>query len=128
MWNAFLTVRQEHIPGLSMVVSSGAVPHEMGGESGDSVGAAAVVREPRAEEVPAAKADNIIWDKPRRGWQVGAKLLSTTDTLQPGNPVVVQLLLKNATDESRTVVLEDFSDARPTMGAVWSHQHEHFRR
>lgn len=61
--------------------------------------------------------DGVVWDKPQDGWQVGAKLLSTTDKLQPGEPVVMQLLLKNVTDESRTVVLQDYHDTHPTLGA-----------
>jgi len=67
--------------------------------------------------IEGAKAGEIVWDRPRRGWQVGVKVLSTTNKLQPGDPVVVQLLLKNTTDEPRTVVLQQIEATYPVLGA-----------
>ncbi len=72
---------------------------------------------PPADEDPASRATKIVWDKPRGGWQAGAKLISTTDKVQPGDPVVVQLLLKNVKDESRTIVLQECHNRHPTLGA-----------
>ena len=68
-------------------------------------------------DVPIPDNDGVVWDKPQDGWQVGVKLASTTDKLQPGEPVVVQLLLKNVTDKPRTVVLLDYHDTDPVLGA-----------
>lgn len=60
--------------------------------------------------------DSIVWDNPRRGWQVGAKLLSTGDQFKVGDSVVVQYLLKNVTTERRTVVLRQIESTHPTLG------------
>ena len=60
--------------------------------------------------------DSIVWDKPRRGWQAGAKLLSTSDKFKVGDSIVIQYLLKNVTTESRTFVLEQIESTHPTLG------------
>ncbi|MBN1852050.1 MAG: M56 family metallopeptidase, partial [Pirellulales bacterium] len=71
----------------------------------------------RTDDVTTTGAGEIVWDEERRGWQVGAKLISTTNRLQPGDPVVVQLLLRNATKEPQTVVLQQYDATHPTLGA-----------
>jgi beta-lactamase regulating signal transducer with metallopeptidase domain len=60
--------------------------------------------------------DSVVWDKPRRGWQAGAKLLSTSDKFKVGDSIVVQYLLKNVTKEKRTVVLQQIEGTHPTLG------------
>lgn len=63
------------------------------------------------------KADaSIVWGVSRDGLVAGAKLLSATGILQPGDPVVVQFVLKNATDEEKTVVLQQFGGSHPVLG------------
>lgn len=77
------------------------------------VGAAA--EEPDDHEGAGAAA--VVWDQQRQGWQVGAKLLCVTKKLEPGDPAVVQFLLRNVTDRERTVVLRDFERTTPVLGA-----------
>ena len=61
--------------------------------------------------------ENIMWSKKNRnGLVAGAKLLSATGKLEPGDPVVVQFLLKNDSDKEQTFVLQA-SDPDPTLGA-----------
>ena len=60
--------------------------------------------------------DSVVWDKPRRGWQAGAKLLSTSDQFKVGDSIVIQYLLKNVTTERRTFVLHQIESTRPTLG------------
>ena len=58
-----------------------------------------------------------IWSKKDRdGLLSGAKLLSATGKLEPGDPVVVQFVLKNVSDKEQTVVLQA-SDSAAVMGA-----------
>lgn len=63
------------------------------------------------------KATPIVWDKERSGWQVGARLINSSQTLQPGDPVVIQFLLKNVSPDVRTVVLKQYENSFPTLGA-----------
>lgn len=58
-----------------------------------------------------------LWDKERYGWQVGAKLLSATGKLLPGDPVVIQFVLKNVSDQQQTVVIQQYENTHPTLGA-----------
>lgn len=58
----------------------------------------------------------IIWGKPHKGLIAGAKLLSATGELNPGDPVVVQFVLKNDTDKETTIVLQRTSEAHPVLG------------
>ena len=61
--------------------------------------------------------ENIMWSKKNRnGLVAGAKLLSATGKLEPGDPVVVQFVLKNDSDKEQTFVLRA-SDSLPTLGA-----------
>ena len=64
-----------------------------------------------------AKPD-VVWGKvdKRTGLTAGAKLLSATGKLQPGDPVVVQFLLRNDSAEEQTVVLQQ-TDAHPVLGS-----------
>jgi len=43
--------------------------------------------------------------------------LSASGKLQPGDPVVVQFLLRNTTDEKRTVILQQYDHTVPVLGA-----------
>ena len=70
------------------------------------------------DESPSAETDDgYVWGRARRGWQVGMRLLSADGSLQPGDPVVFQFALKNATDEDQTVVIQQFEGLHPTLGA-----------
>lgn len=62
-------------------------------------------------------AASVVWDQERQGWQVGAKLLNVTKVLEPGDPAVVQFLLRNVSDRERTVELRDFARTTPVLGA-----------
>jgi hypothetical protein len=81
--------------------------------------ASAACRVAQAEEPNdnvSGETDSIIWDKGRRGWQVGAKLLSATGKLQSGDPVVVQFVLRNVSNQERTVGLQQYEYTFPTLG------------
>ncbi|MBT3201518.1 MAG: M48 family metalloprotease [Phycisphaerales bacterium] len=78
---------------------------------------------PAAEKTTAPKAtakkrpvDSVVWDKPRRGWQAGAKLLSTSDKFKVGDSIVIQYLLKNTSAEKRTFVLKQIEGTHPVLG------------
>ena len=61
--------------------------------------------------------DSILWSKKNRnGLVAGAKLLSATGKLDPGDPIVVQFVLKNDSDKEQTFILRA-SDSHPTLGA-----------
>lgn len=62
-------------------------------------------------------AGDYLWDAKRNGWQVGAKLLSASNQLEPGDPAVFQFVLKNVTDKEQTVVIQQYDDTVPTLGA-----------
>ena len=68
-------------------------------------------------KVAGAKLD-VVWGRShkRTGLTAGAKLLSATGKLQPGDPVVVQFLLRNDSAEEQTVVLQQL-DSHPVLGA-----------
>ncbi len=70
----------------------------------------------QGEESVTRAASSIIWDKERQGWQVGAKLVSATGRLQPGDPIVVQFLLRNVSENEQTVVLQQYDDIFPVLG------------
>ena len=58
----------------------------------------------------------IIWGKSRNGLVAGAKLLSATGELDPGDPIVVQFVLKNESADQTTVVLKRATDTHPVLG------------
>lgn len=66
--------------------------------------------------VNTGKVADVVWGKSRTGLTAGAKLLSATGKLQPGDPVVVQFLLRNDSAEEQTVVLQQL-DSHPVLGA-----------
>lgn len=57
-----------------------------------------------------------VWSRPRDGWQVGARLLSSSKFLQPGDPAVFQYVLKNVADEEQTIVLFQYDNSHPVLG------------
>ena len=59
----------------------------------------------------------IIWGKSRNGLVAGAKLLSATGELDPGDPIVVQFVLKNESADQTAVVLKRATDTHPVLGA-----------
>ena len=59
--------------------------------------------------------ENIVWGPSRNGLVAGAKLLSSTSKLAPGDPVVVQFVLKNEAKEEQTVVLQAMT-SHPSLG------------
>lgn len=65
-----------------------------------------------------AAAGDIIWGPDRDGLQAGARLLAASSQLQPGDPIVIQFLLKNTSREPQSVVLQDISGGWPALGAV----------
>lgn len=64
----------------------------------------------------AASAADYIWGPDKRGLQAGARLISATGTLQVGDPVVVEFVLKNTSGEKKTVVIQQYDNTYPTMG------------
>lgn len=64
-----------------------------------------------------ADSKKYLWDSPRGNWQVGGRLLSASNQLEPGDPAVFQFVLKNTSDEEQTVVIKQFDDTYPTLGA-----------
>ena len=68
-------------------------------------------------EVPNKKeTSKIIWGKSRAGLTAGAKLISATGELEPGDPIVVQFVLKNESADQTTVVLKRATDTHPVLG------------
>ncbi len=57
-----------------------------------------------------------IWGPRRGGLQSGARLLSASGKLQPGDPIVVEFVLRNTSDESKTIVIQQYDDTHPTLG------------
>jgi len=57
-----------------------------------------------------------IWGKSQRGLQAGARLVSATGKLQPGDPVVVEFVLKNTSDEKKTLVVQQYDNTYPVLG------------
>ncbi|NNJ27164.1 hypothetical protein [Alienimonas chondri] len=70
--------------------------------------------DPAAGEPPA---DGVVWDEPRDGWRTGAEVISGGESLRPGDPLAIQFLLKNETDESRDVTVDNFEVLTPTLAA-----------
>ncbi|NND97918.1 MAG: hypothetical protein HKN47_11380 [Pirellulaceae bacterium] len=58
-----------------------------------------------------------MWGKDHRGLQVGARLLSATGKLQVGDPIVLEFVLKNSSDQEQTIVVKQFERTIPTLGA-----------
>ncbi|MDA1055242.1 MAG: hypothetical protein O3C40_32880 [Planctomycetota bacterium] len=58
-----------------------------------------------------------VWGKDQRGMQAGARVLSATGKLQSGDPIVVEFVLKNTSDEEQTLVVQQYDDTYPTLGA-----------
>lgn len=58
-----------------------------------------------------------IWGRDQRGMQAGARLLSVSGKLQPGDPIVVEFVLKNTSEEPQTLVVQQYDDTYPTLGA-----------
>lgn len=58
----------------------------------------------------------IIWGRERDGLQAGAYLISSTGWLQPSDPIVVQFVLRNVSDEQKTVIVQSLSDTHPVLG------------
>lgn len=73
----------------------------------------------RADEaiVPDETARSFLWDSERDGWQVGVRQLTSGQSLMPGDPIVLQFALKNTSAENRTVVIQQYDDTYPTLGA-----------
>jgi len=57
-----------------------------------------------------------IWGKERDGLTVGARLISSTGQLSVNDPIVVQFLIRNESDEQKTFVLQ-FGESHPVLGA-----------
>lgn len=75
----------------------------------------AQVKEPAA----VANGENdslIIWGRERDGLQAGAYLLSSTGWLQPGDPIVVQFVLRNVSDTETTVIIQSSHESHPVLG------------
>ena len=58
----------------------------------------------------------ILWGRERDGLQAGAYLLSSTGWLQPGDPIVVQFVLRNVSDVESTVTIQSFQETHPVLG------------
>lgn len=58
-----------------------------------------------------------IWGRDQHGLIAGARVLSATGKLQPGDPIVVEFVLKNTSDEEKTIVINGHSDTYPTLGS-----------
>ena len=72
-----------------------------------------------AEPAPVSKGNNeslITWGRERDGLQAGAYLLSSTGWLQPGDPIVVQFVLRNVSDTETTVIIQSLHETHPILG------------
>ncbi|MCA9066889.1 MAG: hypothetical protein KDA96_27670, partial [Planctomycetaceae bacterium] len=66
---------------------------------------------------PQDHSPQIVWGPDRKGLQAGAKIIGHSTQLQPGDPLVIQILLKNTSNDVKTVVLQRPDQTYPTLGA-----------
>ena len=122
-WFVSIEATRPEIPDLSLILTTGGSPVTVAGRTEEKKAAPHADAAPAAGEatdeppgaMPGAENDGVVWDEPRDGWQVGAYIVTDGDRLEPGDPLVIQLLLKNASERTQTPVVEHCKVAFPTL-------------
>lgn len=74
-------------------------------------------KEEGSQALPAAEyLASFRWSKERDGLIHGGKIISSDGKLQPGNPMVVQFVIRNVSKEAKTVTLQSYNGTYLTLG------------
>jgi hypothetical protein len=60
--------------------------------------------------------DKYVWGIDQNGLQAGGRILGKTKGLTPGDPVVVEFVLRNTSNEKKTLDIQQYDSSHPVLG------------